>query len=134
MGFKIDFHCSALISFSFFCKLCFLLVKPIFLLDLISAPFCKRLWFLTLDFLRRSLPFLPLWSCCLQRLNNSPNCPNSLVAHQIHFVLPWASPSTNHSARRQAQPITAREAADLTNQRLRCHLPTQTAAISLKLV
>ena len=71
---------------------------------------------------------------CLNRLNNSPNCPNSLVAHQIHFVLPWASQSTNQSGCRRSQPIREQEAMEPANQRLGCHLPTQTAAISLKLV
>ena len=71
---------------------------------------------------------------CLNRLNNSPNCPNSLVAHQIHFVLPWASQSTNQSGCRRSQPIREQEAMEPANQRRGCHLPTQTAAISLKLV
>ena len=71
---------------------------------------------------------------CLNRLNNSPNCPNSLVAHQIHFVLPWASQSTNQSGCRRPQPIREQEAMEPANQRRGCHLPTQTAAISLKLV
>ena len=88
-------------------------------------------------------PYLPDFLCslspsflfgCLNRLNNSPNCPNSLVAHQIHFVLPWASQSTNQSGCRRSQPIREQEAMEPANQRRGCHLPTQTAAISLKLV
>ena len=80
----------------------------------------------------RLFPSFPLG--CFQRLNNSPNCPNSLVAHQIHFVLPWASESTNGSAGRHWEPMRAREATEPTNESSGCHLPTQTAGISLKLV
>ena len=105
----------------------FLLVSPIFLQDLISVSEI----FSWISYTRLFPSFL---FGCFQRLNNSPNCPNSLVAHQIHFVLPWASESTNRSARRHRQPMRSREATELTNESARCHLPTQTAAISLKLV
>ena len=132
-NFFIHIYCSVWISSLFLPQSCWLLVRfPPNFTNFLSGFDLKRFFpGLLISYVRLFPSFL---FGCFQRLNNSPNCPNSLVAHQIHFVLPWASKSTNRSAGRHRQPMRGEEAAELTNQSGGCHLPTQTAAISLKLV